>query len=120
MNACFPVTAFALAAGEAIPIDGSTVLGLAGAAALVWLARSLAELRTEVETLKAAQAERDGRARGPADGPTAAEVAAIAAAVHAVLGAGARVVAVAPRETAARQVWSHEGRREVFQSHQLR
>jgi hypothetical protein len=119
VNAHPVVLAAALASGDTLPIDGTTVLWLATAAVLMWLARSLAALRAEVAELKG-NASRVARPPAPAAGPTPAEVAAIAAAVHVVLGAPARIVAVAPRETAALQVWSHEGRRDVFQSHQLR
>jgi hypothetical protein len=101
---------------------GTVVLGLL-VVAVVWLARSLVSLRTELEELR--ETHRAG-ARPvppvvlPSAGPTPGEIAAIAAAVHCVLGARARLVAVGAADASGQQAWSREGRRQVFQSHQLR
>ena len=93
-------------------------------AAVAWLASSVMRLRNEVEELKdslLAKSRPQATAAAPTSaGPTPAEVAAIAAAVHCVLGSGARLVAVGSSDTSGQQAWSREGRRQVFQSHQLR
>jgi hypothetical protein len=101
---------------------GTVVLGLL-VVAVVWLARSLVNLRTELEELRESRQAvvRPASPAAPASaGPTPGEIAAIAAAVHCVLGARARLVAVGPSDASGQQAWSREGRRQVFQSHQLR
>lgn len=45
-------------------------------------------------------------------------VAAITAAVHTAVGAGCRIEAIVP--AGATGEWAHEGRRQIFASHQLR
>ena len=42
--------------------------------------------------------------------------AAIAAAVFAAVGAGVRIVSIAPAQSAARLLWAQEGRRDIFNS----
>ncbi|RXK53272.1 hypothetical protein ESB00_16365 [Oleiharenicola lentus] len=102
---------------------GTVLLGLL-IVAVAWLASSVSNLRTEVAALKEALAVPPKPVVAapslpvPA-GPTSDEVAVIAAAVHCLFGANARVVAVVPPSDHA-QAWSREGRREVFQSHQIR
>ncbi len=104
---------------------GTVLLGLL-IVAVSWLALTVSNLRNEVAALKdaltikpAASSAQPAATPLVSEGPTAEEVAAIAAAVRCVLGAGARVVAVVPPDANA-QAWSREGRREVFQSHQIR
>jgi hypothetical protein len=101
---------------------GTVVLGLL-VVAVAWLVKSLADLRTEVQELRqtrAAKSRPAAQSAPAAVGPTPAEVAAIAAAVHCVLGTRARLVAVGAADASGQQAWSREGRRQVFQSHQLR
>lgn len=106
-------------------LDTGTVVLALLVVAVMWLASSVMSLRNELEALKDTGPVRARPAPSPsaggtgASGPTPAEIAAIAAAVHQVLGAGARVVAVVPPGSDG-QAWSREGRREVFQSHQIR
>ena len=94
--------------------------------AVIFLIRSLVNLRTEVEELKASLPPETRSTPVPASapaavpGPTAAELVVIAAAVHCMLGPGARIVAVGPAVSPELQAWSHEGRRQVFHSHQTR
>lgn len=101
---------------------GTVLLGLM-IVAVVWLASTVTNLRNEVEALRDALTAKPrpapARVDSAAAGPTPEEVAVIAVAVHSVLGTGARVVAVVPPDASA-QAWSREGRREVFQSHQIR
>lgn len=128
MNPILPLAAWPLLAETtAAPAGGgletgTVLLGLL-VVAVVWLASGVSSLRNEVEALKEALTARPrpapARVESAATGPTAGEIAAIAAAVHRVLGTGARVVAVVPPDASA-QAWSREGRREVFQSHQIR
>lgn len=113
------------AAAEAQPavIDLQTVLLLVIATVLILIFRTLADVRSRlerVETVLSAPAR-------PSPAPPATEneeqipehiVAVIAASVLATLGRGHRVVAVQPAPDG--QVWSLEGRRQVFQSHQIR
>lgn len=127
MNLLFSIPALPLAEMTASPeaggLDTGTVLLGLLIVAVVWLASTVSSLRNEVSALKEALTVRPKAAPAVAasapTGPTSEEVAAIAAAVRCVLGAGARVVAVVPPDANA-QAWSREGRREVFQSHQLR
>jgi len=46
-------------------------------------------------------------------------IAAISAAVHTALRGRARIVSIVP-QAAHSQVWSHEGRRDIYQSHRVR
>ncbi len=118
-----PPLAAASAPAEAGGLETGTVLLGLLIIAVAWLALTVSNLRNEVAALKDALVARPAPAPcavAPADnGPAPEEVAAIAAAVRHVLGAGARVVAVVPPDANA-QAWSREGRREVFQSHQIR
>lgn len=114
------------AAPDAGGLDSGTVLLGLLVVAVGWLASTVSSLRSEVTALKESLTAQPQAAPAAAfdalavaKGPSAQEVAAIAAAVHCVLGASARVVAVVPPDANA-QAWSREGRREVFQSHQIR
>jgi len=46
--------------------------------------------------------------------------AVVAAAVYATLGSSVRIVSVCPTQTARRQIWATEGRRNIFLSRQLK
>lgn len=121
-------------------LDIDTVLLGILLVAVLWLAWSVATLRQEINELKGRRpaVEPAGAPAAPPVPPPQAvapppppakpqvnggiaseELAAIAAAVQCVLGAGARVLAVVPPD-ANGQAWSREGRRQVFQSHQIR
>lgn len=124
MNLLFPFLgtvqlAEAASAPEAGGLETGTVLQALMVLVMIWLASSVANLRSQIEALRESLAVKPRPAPGAVAGPTPAEIAAIAAAVHHVLGAGARVVAVVPPGSDG-QAWSREGRREVFQSHQIR
>lgn len=126
MNLLFSLSQRPLAETVPAPVGGletgTVLLGLL-IMAVAWLAATMASLRNEVAALKDTLSARPPpalRVTPPVvEGPAPGEVAAIAAAVRYVLGAGVRVVAVVPPDASA-QAWSREGRREVFQSHQLR
>lgn len=109
-------------------LDLRTVLLVLALAGVAYLARQLMLLRAEIDSLRRplpAPAPTAGAARPanatptPHGPPTPGEVLAIIAAIHEVLGHNARLVAVAPVPTS-QVVWSMEGRREVFRSHQVR
>jgi len=92
--------------------------------ALVILSAALVSLHRKFEAQRQPMLQRDGQitVRSPAltaSGEIPLEiVAVIAAAVHVTLGDRHRIVAVERlNET---NVWSLEGRRQVFQSHQVR
>ncbi len=127
MNPLFAFSVLPVAEAVAAPAAGgletSTVLLGLLLVAVGWLATSVSHLRNEVAALKEALTVRPKPAAAappPAPaGPTTEEAAVIAAAVHCLFGANARVVAVVPPSDHA-QAWSREGRREVFQSHQIR
>lgn len=127
MNTLLPSALWPLLAETAVSpaggLDTSTVLLGLLVVAVVWLASTMIGLRDEVETLRETLTVRPRLTPPPAPSaapePSPAEVAAIAAAVHCLLGADARLVAVVPPDGSG-QAWSREGRREVFQSHQIR
>lgn len=130
MNFLFSLPLPAIAAAplpaEAGGLATSTVLLGLLVVAVAWLALTVSNLRNEVASLKdaltvkpAAAPARPASVASEPVGPSAEEVAVIAAAVRCLLGASARVVAVVPPDANA-QAWSREGRREVFQSHQIR
>jgi hypothetical protein len=110
-----------VAAGAPGLNTGAVVLVLL-VAVVAWLVSSLANLRAEVEELKESLRAkvRPGPAAVTRTGPSPAEIAAITAAVHCVLGSRARLTAVGSADSSGQQAWSREGRRQVFQSHQLR
>jgi|GEM_PF-1134120 len=128
MNMILPFAFMPLLADNAAAVPGgldtgTVLLGLL-VLAVLWLASSVSNLRNEIGSLKEMLTAKPRPAvaapSAPVDtGPTPGELAAIAAAVHFTLGARARVVAVVPPDVNA-QAWSREGRREVFQSHQIR
>lgn len=118
-------------------IEIGTVVLVLLVAAMIWLGRALGKLRTEVQDLRATLRAKDHPvpaglpmeapvvapapvAPAAPTGPSSAEIAAIAIAVHYLLGPRARLVAVGSVESSGQQAWSREGRRQVFQSHQLR
>ncbi|HLP26939.1 MAG TPA: hypothetical protein VK477_14760 [Acidobacteriota bacterium] len=117
-------------------IDVRTVLLVLALVGLAYALRQVSLLRAEIETLRtpsaptlapapvaakaaAAPAAAPVPAPAPLGPPTPGELVAIFAAVHNVFGGHARLVAVAPVPTS-QVMWSLEGRREVFRSHQIR
>jgi hypothetical protein len=99
---------------------GTVALGLL-IVAVVWLAKAHVKLRAELEDLRnSLRPKTCPVAPIPASGPTPAEIIAIAVAVQTVLGVRARLVAVGTSGANGHLEWSLEGRRQVFQSHQLR
>jgi hypothetical protein len=115
-------------------IDVRTVLLVLALVGLAYALRQVSLLRAEIETLRtpaaptpapAPAAPKDAvapvaaAAPAPLGPPTPGELVAIFAAVHSVFGGSARLVAVAPVPTS-QVMWSLEGRREVFRSHQIR
>lgn len=115
-------------------LDVRTVLLVVALAGLAYVARQLSVLRAEIETLRrpaepakssagsapVAPVRSVAPSSAPVGGPpSSGEMVAIVAAIHAVLGRNARLVAVAPVPSS-HIVWSLEGRREVFRSHQVR
>lgn len=115
-------------------IDVRTVLLVLALVGLAYALRQVSLLRAEIETLrtppaptptpapaapKAAVAPVAAPAPAPLGPPTPGELVAIFAAVHSVFGGSARLVAVAPVPSS-QVMWSLEGRREVFRSHQVR
>jgi hypothetical protein len=124
----------AQAAASNSAIDVRTVLLVLALVGLAYALRQVSLLRAEIETLrsptpptpapasaaaKAAVAPAAAPAPTPLGPPTPGELVAIFAAVHSVFGGHARLVAVAPVPTS-QVMWSLEGRREVFRSHQIR
>jgi hypothetical protein len=122
-----------VAAGNSA-IDVRTVLLVLALVGLAYALRQVSLLRAEIETLrtpsaptpapapataKAAAAPAAAPAPTPLGPPTPGELVAIFAAVHSVFGGSARLVAVAPVPSS-QVMWSLEGRREVFRSHQIR
>ncbi len=123
-----------VAAGNSA-IDVRTVLLVLALVGLAYALRQVSLLRAEIETLRtpsaptpapapaakaaAAPAAAPAPAPAPLGPPTPGELVAIFAAVHSVFGGSARLVAVAPVPTS-QVMWSLEGRREVFRSHQIR
>lgn len=109
-------------------IDVQTALLLLIAGALVYVAKLLADVRNRLNALEArapartAAAPAAGSAPGMPDAGSATVppqiLATIAAAIHATLRVPHRVVAVSPSNEL--RAWSLEGRRQVFQSHQIR
>ncbi len=115
-------------------IDVRTVLLVLALVGLAYALRQVSLLRAEIETLRApsapapapapaaakpAAAPAAAPAPAPLGPPTPGELVAIFAAVHSVFGGSARLVAVAPVPSS-QVMWSLEGRREVFRSHQIR
>lgn len=120
----------AQAAASSSAIDVRTVLLVLALVGLAYALRQVSLLRAEIETLRtpsaptpapapAAAAPAAAPAPAPLGPPTPGELVAIFAAVHSVFGGHARLVAVAPVPTG-QVMWSLEGRREVFRSHQIR
>lgn len=111
---------------EAIEVETALLLLIAGA--LVYLAKLLADVRSRLTLLENRLKPRtglQGSSGVPVSNAAAAPepipahvLATIAAAVHYTLRVPHRLVAIAPSQEF--QAWSLEGRRQVFQSHQIR
>jgi hypothetical protein len=108
-------------------ISVSTALLLIAVGLLVFVAKAIADLRTEVEDLRERLTARPPSplehaspvTTGPQDEIDSTLRAVIAAAVHTTMADQPyRIVAVAQSTHDAG--WSLEGRRQVFQSHQVR
>lgn len=118
-------------ASDAISIEAAVMILLTGG--LLYCFKAIAELRRQLEqrtrgeAARLASATRAAPPSSTASDSTAAAaataphvLAAIAAAVHYVMGPNHRVCSVVPAPLPGGERWSVEGRREVFQSHQLR
>jgi hypothetical protein len=116
----------------------STGLLVVAIAALLVLARLVADLRARVTSLENSNAPASPGASLPASAATAAAsstparppsaqvdavppeiLAVIAAAIHVTLGREARIVGVTPARIDD-HTWSLEGRRQIFHSHKVR
>lgn len=123
------------AAAEAPVISFTEALLLLACAGLMIVTYHLRKLSRQLAALERRFRESAGPAVAPkptpvavaavapagvtSDGPPPEIRVAIVAAVHAMLGRSARIVAVTDgAETS--QVWSLEGRRQIFASHQIR
>jgi hypothetical protein len=120
------------------PIAGAPAIGLTDALLLLVFAGLLVaiyQLNQVLQRLRALETARAGTSSAPAaptssapvpvasradDAPVPPEfVAAIAAACHLTLGRPLRIVSIVD-EAEQKQVWSLEGRRQIFASHQVR
>lgn len=112
-------------ASDAISVEAAVMILLTGG--LFYCLKAIADLRRQLERRTHGAAAKPGpavqavppSAAAPAAAPAPEIVAAIAAAVHCVVGPHHRVRSIVPAPLPAER-WSVEGRREVFQSHQLR
>jgi hypothetical protein len=123
-----PVLAELAGAPAGLGLSADTVLLALLVGLMFFLLSSVMKLRAEVAGLRATPAASavplpaalPTAVQSANAGPSSEEIAAIAAAVHVLLGPKAEVVGIVPVVPDEWQVWSREGRRQVFMSHRVR
>lgn len=128
LQSLFASATAAAGSGDGVAISVPTALLVLVAGGLAFCIKAILDLQRRVEELESAPAPAAPRCDPlPAPPPPAAAgetippeiLAVIATAAHVALKGRVRLVAVTPLSPE-QQIWSIEGRRQVFQSHVLR